>query len=78
MPVRNQSSFSGRWVMGADFPAASPSPDITAPAPGGCGGSRGCSEGSRAGLDSGPRGLSAGIPIGTRSREGNVLPVSQR
>lgn len=35
MPGRSRSSFSGCWVIGADFPAASPSPDITAPAPGG-------------------------------------------
>lgn len=85
MPRRNQSSFSGCWVIGADFPAASPSPDITAAAPGGrrghpglLGGTRGCSGGPGLGSAAAPGALSAGIPIGMRSPGwGNVLPVSQ-
>lgn len=55
MPGRKQSSFSGCWVIGADFPAASPSPDITAARRAG-GGGTGDAPGPRAGAGSGSRG----------------------
>lgn len=62
MPGGNRSSFSGCWVIGADFPAGSPSPDITAPAPGGRGGDPGMLRGIRAGVPSGSRVLLPGFP----------------